>query len=149
MTFPYRRYLFGQPQFSLDGLLYRPRPVIAITLVGPAKTICRDALVDNGADDTLFPVDDALDMGLDLRHLQRGTTTGIGATVINVRYCEVTLRLAAGQEQREWQAWVGFTTSPLARPLLGYAGFLRFFTATFHGETEEVELTVNGLYAGT
>src|SRR5262245_8395694 len=94
MTFPYRRYLFGQPQFSLDGLLYRPRPVIPITLVGPTNTICRDALINGGADDTLFPVDDALDMGLDLRQLRRGATTGIGGTVINVRYAEVTLRLA-------------------------------------------------------
>jgi hypothetical protein len=148
MSFPYQRLLFGQPQFSLDGLLYRPKPVIPITLIGPSGTSCLDAVIDTGADDTLFPVDEALKVGLDLRRFRRGTTTGIGATVINVRYCQVTLRLAAGHEQWEWCAWVGFTTAPLRRPLLGYAGFLRFFTANFHGETEEVELTVNGLYAG-
>ena len=35
------------------------------------------------------------------------------------------------------------------RPLIGFAGFLQFFTATFHGDREQVELTVNALYPGT
>ena len=52
-------------------------------------------------------------------------------------------------EQREWPAWVGFTAASMPYPVLGFAGFLQFFTATFHGEREEVELTINGLYPGT
>jgi hypothetical protein len=66
-----------------------------------------------------------------------------------VRYATVTLRLTDGIERREWTAWVGFTRAPLRRPLLGFAGFLQFFTATFHGDREEVELAVNSLYRGT
>jgi hypothetical protein len=31
----------------------------------------------------------------------------------------------------------------------GQAGFLQFFRATFHGDLEEVELTVNPSYSGT
>ena len=149
MSYAYQRFLFGQPQFTLDGLPYRPKPIIPITLVGPTGTTCVDALVDPGADETLFDANDALAVGLDLRQARRGTTTGVGGVIVSVRYLQVTLRLATSQEQHEWQAWVGFTIAPLPRPLLGYAGFLRFFTATFHGEKEEVELAVNGLYAGT
>ena len=37
----------------------------------------------------------------------------------------------------------------LQSPLLGFAGFLQFFTATFRGDREEIELTVNSLYPGT
>jgi hypothetical protein len=33
--------------------------------------------------------------------------------------------------------------------LLGFAGFLQYFTATFFGDLEEVELTVNAAYPGT
>jgi hypothetical protein len=44
---------------------------------------------------------------------------------------------------------VGFTPVRLNRALLGFAGCLQFFTATFHGDREEVELTVNSLYPGT
>ena len=43
-------------------------------------------------------------------------------------------------------AWVGFTSAPIRHPLLGFAGFLQYFTATFHGDREEVELAVNGTY---
>ena len=50
---------------------------------------------------------------------------------------------------REWEAWVGFTPVRLKRSLLGFAGFLQYFTAAFHGDREEVELTVNRLYPGT
>ena len=48
-----------------------------------------------------------------------------------------------------WKAWVGFTSAPLRQPLLGYAGFLQFFDATFFGQREEVELAVNSAYSGT
>jgi hypothetical protein len=34
-------------------------------------------------------------------------------------------------------------------PLLGFAGCLQFFSAHFHGDREEVELSVNSLYRGT
>ena len=64
-------------------------------------------------------------------------------------YAEVTLRLTDGREFREWRARVGFTATPLQRPPLGFAGCLQFFTASFFGDREEVELTVNGLYPGT
>jgi hypothetical protein len=61
----------------------------------------------------------------------------------------VTLRIATAQEQREWQAWVGFTSGKLRRPILGFAGCLQYFTSTFLGDREEVELSVNRLYSGT
>ena len=69
------------------------------------------------------------------------------ATVL--RYAEVRLRISDGQEFREWPARVAFTTEPLKRVLLGFAGFLQFFTATFDGDREEVELTINAKYPGT
>jgi hypothetical protein len=61
----------------------------------------------------------------------------------------VELRLTDGQEYRRWRARVGFTDTPLRYALLGHAGVLQFFTATFYGDLHEVELTVNGTYPGT
>jgi hypothetical protein len=58
------------------------------------------------------------------------------------------LRLTDGVERREWPAWVGFSPA-IQRSLFGFAGFLQFFTATFHGDYEKVELTTNRLYPGT
>jgi hypothetical protein len=66
-----------------------------------------------------------------------------------IRYAEVDLRVTDGREFRQWRAWTGFTSTPLKQPLLGFAGFLQYFTATFYNDLEEVELTVNSLYPGT
>jgi len=73
----------------------------------------------------------------------------VGGALLSVRYAQVTLRLTDGQELREWPARVGFAPFASNRALLGFAGFLQFFEATFRGDREEVELTVNSLYPGT
>jgi hypothetical protein len=109
----------------------------------------RDGLLDTGSDDTVFHESVAVHIGVDLSGAPRGRAAGAAASAVPVRDAVVTLRLANQQEQREWPALIGFTAAPLRYPLLGYAGFLHFFDASFRGAREEVELTVNHLYAGT
>jgi hypothetical protein len=116
--------------------------------LGPTATVTREALLDSGADDTVFPETVATLAGIDLTNAPTGQAAGVGMTAVVVRYAEVTLRLTDGREFREWPARAGFTAAPLHRPLLGFAGCLQFFTATFFGDREEVELAVNGLYPG-
>ncbi|HWG45202.1 MAG TPA: hypothetical protein VN688_20730 [Gemmataceae bacterium] len=149
LRFPYLRVAKGQPIVTLSGRLYRPRPIIGVTIVGPAGALAQDGLLDTGADDTLFPEHVAALVGIDLANAPQGTAGGVGQEIIPVRYAEVTVRIADNQEQREWRAWVSFGPSTRRYALLGYAGFLQYFTATFHGDREEVELTVNGQYPGT
>ncbi len=149
LSFPYRLLRTRQPVFPLGGRPVRPRPLIPFSLLSPAGAFPDDGLLDTGADDTVFPERMAEKLGLDLSHAPVGEASGISTGAARLRYARVTLRLAAPGERREWQAWVGFTSTPLKYPLLGFAGFLQYFTANFHGDREEVELTVNGLYPGT
>jgi hypothetical protein len=107
------------------------------------------ALLDTGADDTLFPEPFATQIGIDLSAAPTGEGMGVGGALVPVRYALVSLRLTDGKEFRQWPAWVGFTATPLKRPLLGFAGCLQFFSANFLGDREEVELTVNSVYPGT
>jgi hypothetical protein len=108
-----------------------------------------EALLDTGSDDTIFPEALAAQIGIDLQQAPtRLITSPVGATIL-LRYSEVTLRLTDGREFREWPARVGFTAVPLRFGLLGFAGCLQYFTATFYGDLEEVELTVNRIYPGT
>ena len=149
MHFRYYRYRAIQPIPTLGGRKDRPYPEVNVSLVGPTDTRVVRGLLDTGADDTIFPESWAALIGLDLTGAPAGTFTGAVPGVVSVRYAKATLRLAANGERREWTALVGFTSVPLRRALLGYAGFLQFFTATFHGDREEVELAVNSLYPGT
>jgi hypothetical protein len=149
LRYPYQSFRVRHPLVSLSGRLARPRPVIAVTLIGPSGSRATDALVDPGADDTVFPEQVAVDVGIDLATAPQMSGSGVGRVPLSLRFAEVILRIGTPQEQREWKAWVGFTSAKLRQPLLGYAGFLQFFTATFHGHLEEVELTVNPSYSGT
>jgi hypothetical protein len=106
-------------------------------------------LLDAGADDTVFYENDAVRLGVDLTQAPPRSFAGVGGQPAILRYAQVTFRLTNGIERREWQAWVGFTSTRLATPLLGFAGFLQYFTATFHGDHEEVELAINTIYPGT
>jgi hypothetical protein len=152
LRFRYKDLKTRHPVPSLGGRLARPRPLVAVTLVGPSNTFVREALLDtgaDGADDTVFPDFVAARLGLNLDQAPQGEVAGVASGNVTVRYAQVTLRLTDGREKREWAAWVGFTAAPLKHPLLGFAGCLQFFTAVFSGDREEVELTVNSLYRGT
>jgi hypothetical protein len=59
------------------------------------------------------------------------------------------LRLTDGVEFREWPALVGFSPALVSQVLFGLTGGLQFFTATFHGDRAEIELSVNPSYPGT
>ena len=77
------------------------------------------------------------------------TAHGVGGSDVEVRFVDVRLRIADNQEHREWTARVGFAPLERTYALLGFAGFLQFFTATLYGDLEYVDLTVNALYPGT
>ncbi len=149
LKFPYKLIQTKHPLWQLGGRSTRPRPLLTVTLIGPAGTVVDKGMLDTGADDTVFPEDLAAILGIDLTNAPEGEASGVGAVPATVRYAEVTLRLTDGKEFRQWPARVGFTNAPLKQSLLGFAGFLQFFTAAFHGDREEVELTVNSLYPGT
>jgi hypothetical protein len=148
MTFSYVRVRRRSPSVPLGGALLQPRPLIPVTLVGPRGTWVDQGLLDTGADECVFSDAITSRLGIDLGAAPQRTSEGVGGSV-TVRFAEVTFRIADQNEQREWAAWVAFTSAPLRRPLLGFAGFLQYFTAAFHGDREVVELTVNPLYPGT
>ena len=149
LFFRYRVKQVNQPVPTLGGRWSRPRPLVVVSLIGASKTIVTDGLLDTGADDTVFPEHLAAPQGIDLSNALIGYIRTATLARVPVRYAQVRLRITDGVEQLEWPAWVGFTPARLNQPLLGFAGFLQFFTAPFHGDREQIELTVNGLYPGT
>ena len=149
LIFPYTTSPTPHPVWTLHGRKDRPRPVIFVSVIGPTGIAVRSCFLDTGADDTEFPDVVAAGIGLDLSQAPTGTASGVGSkSPVVLRYAEVVLRISDGREHREWPARVGFTSAPLHRPLLGYAGFLQFFSTTFYGDRELAELTVNAIYPG-
>jgi hypothetical protein len=149
MRFPFKIVPVQHPIISLGGRWVRPRPLISVTVIGPTDSRLRLGLLDTGGDDTLFPESLAATLGVDLTNAPTGAGRGVGLGNVPLRYAQVGLRITDGKEFREWTGWVGFTSAPVHYSILGFAGFLQFFTAAFHGDREEVELAVNNFFCGT
>jgi hypothetical protein len=149
LRYHYKLDRVGRAVLPLGGRSVRPRPVIAVTLIGPTNSRLVEALLDTGADDTVFPEVLALKLGVDLSGAPQGIGAGVGKAAGVLKYAQVTLRLTGGNERREWTAWIGFASLPLAYPVLGFAGCLQYFNSLFLGDREEVELMPNRLYPGT
>jgi hypothetical protein len=148
MLFHYQLTNLAQPAVPLGGRWVRPRPLVTVTLIGPGSSRASPALLDTGADDSVFPEYLAARVGIDLTTAPAGRASGLGAAPVPVRYAQINLRLTDGREFREWLGWVGFTSTPMLLPVLGFAGCLQFFSALFRGDREEVELEINSLYPG-
>lgn len=148
LLFTYRVVSFINPKVALGGRSSVSRPLIPITLIGPGGTHVLDGLADSGADAILVPEFVAKIIGADLTQAVRETIRGIGGGQLTTHYVEVTLRIADQNEQREWSALVGFAPLNGRNAVLGHAGFLSYFTTVLHGDSESLELTVNGIYPG-
>jgi hypothetical protein len=150
LVFKYVLLRMRSPAIALAGRATRPKPLIPISVLGPVNTRVVRALLDTGADDTVFPESLATLLGIDLSNAPEAEASGVaGLPALRLRFAQVRLRLATSSEQREWPALVGFAAVPLRFPLLGFAGGLQFFSANFHGDREEVELTIHSLFPGT
>jgi hypothetical protein len=106
------------------------------------------ALLDPGADDTLFPLALAGLLGVALRadiaHGVRWRGQGFP-----LRFGDVELELSDGSQVWQWPAVVGFSLAPVRYPLLGICGCLQFFDVRFRGDDRIVDLESNQSYPGT
>jgi hypothetical protein len=104
------------------------------------------ALVDPGADDTIFPFDVATVLGIPLL-----VTTGHAMRWRGQRFLlhfgVVQLELIddAGSALR-WPATVAFTAANVRYPLLGIAGCLEFLDVRFLGMDRMMELAANASF---
>jgi predicted aspartyl protease len=132
------------------GLIFRP--VIPITIEGPNGTIDVYALVDTGSDSTIFPRFVAERLGIPLHVAPNLKATAFGWTPIELEMGPVRLFLTDGRESCRWTETVGFFDSSGdadEMAVLGHAGFLNYFTATFDGKDGQLTLIPNELLPET
>jgi hypothetical protein len=152
LQFPYQPVpLTGPPPASLlPSATARWRPFAPVTIVGPTGVSrhFKRALVDPGADDTVFPLDIVTKLQVVLR-----PNTGHGirwrGQLYPLRYGDVELQLAEGNLLCRWAAVVCFSNAPIPYRILGYAGCLEFFDVRFRGADRLVEIEPNRAYTGT
>jgi hypothetical protein len=108
------------------------RPVVDLGMFGPGGSHASLALVDTGADDTLFPSFMARALGVILSTEDSGLIGAIGGLQLPVRYGIVNLELRDSTETFRWAARVAFHEYPGEnRCLLGHEGFFNVFHVSF------------------
>lgn len=146
MRFAYREYISAFQGASDYRLIVRP--VITIRVIGPKADARWDALVDSGADETLFPLSLAELLGVRLDQEMTSEAAGISGERLKIQYGDVELRIESDQRVVAWKTTVGFVDFGSASDeviILGRGGCLDFFTATFDGENAQLELVPNAL----
>jgi hypothetical protein len=151
------RGLFGKPvpspgqEMEVVPSAHTPlprRPLVPVRIRGPATARrFRVALMDTGSVATVFPADAAPLIGVVLGGRQqqlrwRGQSYPI-------EFQTVELELEQGGIIWRWRALVGFSSAPLAYPLLGLQGCLEFMDARFRGADQVLELETARLFPGS
>ncbi len=151
LRFPYlEEPLIGLAPPSLTaGTTSRWRPLVPVRIIGPTgrSRLFLRGLLDPGSDDTIFPLDLAALIGVQLRSRTKHSIRWRGQRH-GLEFGDVELELTDDAETLRWSAVVGFSDAPIRYPLLGIAGCLQFMDTTFLGERRAVSIEINASYPG-
>jgi len=143
MRFEYATLISSGPDTGEPAIIFRPE--VPIRLHGPNGSDDFQALVDTGADNTVFPKALADALGIPLIAGTGPAAQAFGGQKIALSYADVELELIHAQGNLRWLARVYFVADEAAEPtvILGHQGFLDYFTATFRGEECALDLEPN------
>lgn len=144
MNFLYEAFVTLEPETGEPNMILRP--IIPVRIFGQSAFGHYAALVDTGADNTIFPKRIADDLGIELQAGLGPDATAFGGQTISLLFGDIELELEEQQERVRWKARVQFYD--FADPedemlILGHAGFLDYFSAMFDGEQGLLSLTPN------
>lgn len=112
------------------------RPEIRVRVIGPAGSLLMWALVDTGADYTVLPMSVAEHCGIETSALPIPFLRTFSGDAMETRIGEATFLLRQDGEEIRWTTEVQFyefESASRETMVLGHAGFLDYFTATFDG----------------
>ncbi len=141
MKFSYSGVLAPAPDSGEEVVIFRPE--VPLTVHGPNGSRQYVALVDTGADNTVFPAAVARHLGIQTVEGRGPAAVAFGGQRLSLSYADVKLSLTGPEETLQWLARVFFVENPGSDDetlVVGHQGFLDFFVATFDGHECELEL---------
>lgn len=135
MKFPYLKLPSTDP-----GQKWVKRPLIPVKLIGPKNVWQGDALVDSGADRSLFSLEIGKFLGLDFSHSKGELFGGIGQDKVLVYTREIYLEVLDLEKKIKISA--GFMSHANIAAILGQEGFFDNFSVKFERDNDSIEITV-------
>lgn len=115
------------------------RPVIPIDISGPKGTWTLEALIDSGADRSLFDIEIAKVLGIDLSKVKKEQFGGIGKDTVTVYTTNVVVEVNGINHPVTIP--IGFMKGANVRALLGQDGFFDNFRIVFTRANDSIEIT--------
>jgi len=134
MKFPYVKVPTADPRRK-----WIARSIIPIKIFGPKGSDTIDALIDSGADRSLFNTEIASEIGLDLEKCPIEKFSGIEAGILLARIYKVKVQVLGMDEKIEIP--IGFTESKGVIAILGQEGFFDAYRVKFERDRGIVEIT--------
>jgi hypothetical protein len=145
MNFTYTKYLVEPTPTIPDGIIHRPQ--VFLRIAGSKSDLFLLALVDTGADETIIPLSVADEIGIELDANKRSQASGVTGQPLELLPGRVELEILGESEAYRWSDTISFARFADEEDecaILGHAGALRYFTATFDGERNQGSLLPNG-----
>jgi len=128
-----------QPNFLNPNKHWISRPFIPIRLLYNDKYIDVYALIDSGADASLFHSSIGKELRIDMESGRKEKFFGISTNGIDVYFHKVQLQIKGLSEIIDLE--VGFTESKGVGAILGQSGFFENYHIKFERDKERVEIT--------
>jgi len=144
MKFPYTLNIV--PSIETGDEIVLLRPEVPLRVYGSTGHIDLLALVDTGADSSVFPLSIARDLGIETTRGTGPGATAFGGQRIALSFADVVLELSQDDTDIRWLARVHFADFPDGNEtavIVGHEGFLDYFTATFIGAECVLDLQPN------
>ncbi len=128
-----------------DFFLIR-RPEIPVTVSNGPDQISLVALVDTGSDHTIFPRRIARLLNIALTADEAPSASAYGGSKLDFVQGEITVHVEDENEQADFKVPVcffEFDDPEQEIAILGFSGFLEYFTATFEGDQAILTLVPN------
>lgn len=134
MIFKYRRINLSSP-FSLKKYLLRP--IIPVSLSYKNHSVHYEALIDSGADFSIFPIEIAQKLGINLKKEDTICFSGLGDEFIEGFKSRIILRIG----KLEFKTNVVFANLSGKSGILGQNGFFDLHKVKFSLLQKEIEIT--------
>ncbi len=122
------------------------RPIIAVTIHGPhGLSLQTDALVDTGSDVTLFSIDVANRLKIDLTGLPSAPVMTAVGPIATYQPYHLELEIRRPPDVIRWIANAGFLPRPMSLSILGTKGFFEFFDLNYSSRRHTVEIAADEL----
>lgn len=133
------RFSYLKLPSTISKLKWTARPYIQVKLTEPKDSRVVYALIDSGADRSLFNIQIAEKIGLDLTNAQEEYFGGIEGGNLKAKLHKVKLEVIGMNEEIEILA--GFIDSSGVAAILGQDGFFDAFKIKFEKDHGVIEIT--------